>query len=110
MSTPVSRRSFALVEEVTAQLPAGAVSAADHSVAAGRDMNITASGGGTAVHVREPELTPAAHALQVGERQLRRRVVMHDTFAERDLEQTGTESKGIQEIEVGDRSICMAAP
>ena len=26
---------------------------------------------------------------------------MHDIFAERDLEQTGIESKGIQEIEVG---------
>src|SRR5271169_4221125 len=38
----------ALVEEVAAQLPAGAVSATDHSVAAGRDVSITASGGGIA--------------------------------------------------------------
>ena len=37
----------ALVEEIPAQLPAGVVSAADHSVAAGRDVNITASGGGS---------------------------------------------------------------
>ena len=37
----------ALVAEVRAQLPAGAVSAG-HGVAAGRDMNITASGGGVA--------------------------------------------------------------
>jgi hypothetical protein len=35
----------ALVEEVAARLPAGMVSAADHSLAAGRDVNITASGG-----------------------------------------------------------------
>ncbi len=41
----------ALVEEVAARLPAGAVSAADHSVSAGRDVNITASGAGTAAGV-----------------------------------------------------------
>ena len=41
----------ALVEEIAAQLPGGPVSALDHSVAAGRDMNITASGGGTAAGV-----------------------------------------------------------
>jgi len=41
----------ALLEEVAARLPAGAVSAADHSLAAGRDVNITASGGGTAAGV-----------------------------------------------------------
>src|SRR5690348_13372379 len=35
----------ALVEEVAAQLPAGTVSASGHSVAAGRDVNVTASGG-----------------------------------------------------------------
>lgn len=35
----------ALVNEIVAQLPAGAASAADHSVAAGRDVNNTASGG-----------------------------------------------------------------
>lgn len=38
----------ALVEEIAAQLPAAAVSAADHSVAAGRDVTIAASGAGTA--------------------------------------------------------------
>ena len=37
----------ALVEEIQAQLPAGVVSAADHSVAAGRDVNITASAAGS---------------------------------------------------------------
>lgn len=41
----------ALVQEIRAQLPAGTVSAADHAVAAGRDVNITASGGGTATGV-----------------------------------------------------------
>jgi len=38
----------ALVEEIAAQLPTGRASAADHSVAVGRDVNITASGGGIA--------------------------------------------------------------
>jgi len=41
----------ALVQEIAAQLPAGVVSAADHSVAAGRDVNISASGGGVAAGV-----------------------------------------------------------
>src|SRR5258708_5544654 len=41
----------ALVEEIQDQLPAGMVSAADHAVAAGRDVNITASGGGPAAGV-----------------------------------------------------------
>jgi hypothetical protein len=41
----------ALVEEIRALLPAGVVSAADHSVAAGRDVNISASGGGVAAGV-----------------------------------------------------------
>jgi len=40
-----------LVQEIQAQLPAGTVSAADHAVAAGRDVNITASGGGVAAGV-----------------------------------------------------------
>jgi hypothetical protein len=35
-----------LVGEIQARLPAGMVAAADHSVAAGRDVNITAPGGG----------------------------------------------------------------
>ena len=48
----------ALVEEIQAQLPAGVVSAADHSVAAGRDVNITASGGGTAAGVIHGNLAP----------------------------------------------------
>lgn len=41
----------ALVEEVAAGLPAGSVSAADHSVAAGRDLTVSASGGGIAAGV-----------------------------------------------------------
>ena len=48
----------ALVAEVAAQLPAGAASAADHSVAAGRDMTITASGGGTAAGVIHGNVAP----------------------------------------------------
>jgi hypothetical protein len=58
----------ALVDEVAAQLPAGAATAADHSVAAGRDVNITASGGGIAagvVHgsVAPPGPTPPGQAM-----------------------------------------------
>jgi hypothetical protein len=49
----------ALVEEAAAQLPAAAVSAADHSVAAGRDVNITASGGGTAAGVIHGNVPPS---------------------------------------------------
>jgi hypothetical protein len=48
----------ALVEEVAARLPAAAVSAAGHSVAAGRDVNITASGGGTAAGVIHGNVAP----------------------------------------------------
>jgi hypothetical protein len=48
----------ALAEEVAAQLPARMVSAADHAVAAGRDVNITASGGGTAAAVIHGNVTP----------------------------------------------------
>jgi hypothetical protein len=48
----------ALVEEVAARLPAGAVSASGHSVAAGRDVNITASGGGTAAGVIHGNVMP----------------------------------------------------
>lgn len=48
----------ALVEEVAAQLPAPVVSAADHSVAAGRDVNITASGGGIAAGVIDGNVVP----------------------------------------------------
>jgi hypothetical protein len=47
----------ALVDEVAAQLPAVA-SAADHSLAAGRDVNITASGGGLAAGVIHGNVAP----------------------------------------------------
>jgi hypothetical protein len=40
-----------LVQEIQARLPAGSVSAADHSVAAGQDVNISASQGGLAAGV-----------------------------------------------------------
>jgi hypothetical protein len=57
----------ALVGEVAAGLPAGAVTSADHSVAAGRDMTITASGGGIAAgaihgNVAPPGPTPPGPA------------------------------------------------
>jgi hypothetical protein len=48
----------ALVEEIRAQLPAGVVSAADHSIAAGRDVNISASDGGVAAGVIHGDVTP----------------------------------------------------
>ena len=48
----------ALVQEIQAQLPAGVVSAADHAVAAGRDVNITASGGGVAAGVIHGNVAP----------------------------------------------------
>ena len=48
----------ALVEEVAARLPVAAVSAADHAVAAGRDVRITASGGGTAAGVIHGNVAP----------------------------------------------------
>jgi L-lactate utilization protein LutC len=54
----VEARLRALVEEVVAQLPADAVSAENHSVAAGRDVTITASGGGTAAAVMHGNVTP----------------------------------------------------
>ena len=41
----------ALVEEIAAELPAGMVSATDHAVSAGRDVNISAGGGGIAAGV-----------------------------------------------------------
>jgi hypothetical protein len=47
-----------LVKQVQAQLPAGAVSAADHGVAAGRDVNITASGGGVAAGTIQGNVMP----------------------------------------------------
>jgi len=48
----------ALVQEIQARLPAGMVSAADHAVAAGRDVNITASSGGTAAAVIHGNVAP----------------------------------------------------
>ena len=48
----------ALMEEVAAQLPATAPSAADHSVAAGRDVRITSSGGGIAAGVIHGNVPP----------------------------------------------------
>jgi len=48
----------ALVEEIQAQLPAGVASAVGHSVAAGRDVHITASGGGTAAGVIHGDVAP----------------------------------------------------
>jgi hypothetical protein len=48
----------ALVEDVAARLPVGAVSASGYSVAAGRDVNITASSGGTAAGVIHGNVTP----------------------------------------------------
>lgn len=48
-----------LVEEIAAQLPdTAAVSAADHAVAAGRDVAITASGGGIAAAVIHGSVAP----------------------------------------------------
>jgi hypothetical protein len=47
-----------LVQEIQAQLPAGMVSAADHAVAAGGDVSITASGGGVAAGVIHGDVTP----------------------------------------------------
>jgi len=57
----------ALVEAIAAQLPAGMVSAADHSVTAGRDVKITATGGAVAAgvihgNVAPPNPTPPGQA------------------------------------------------
>jgi hypothetical protein len=54
----VEERLRALVQEVAAELPAGAVSASGYSVAAGRDVNITASGGGMAAGVIHGNVAP----------------------------------------------------
>jgi hypothetical protein len=48
----------ALVEAIQAQLPAGMVSVTDHSVAAGRDVNISVSGGGIAAGVIHGNVVP----------------------------------------------------
>jgi hypothetical protein len=48
----------ALVQEIQAQLPAGTVSAADHAVAAGRDVNISADRGAIAAGVIHGNVAP----------------------------------------------------
>ena len=48
----------ALVEEIQARLPAGMASAADHAVAAGRDVNISADRGGIAAGVIHGNVAP----------------------------------------------------
>src|SRR5215472_17009725 len=48
----------ALVQEIQAALPAGMVSAAGHGVAAGRDVNISATGGGVAAGVIHGNVAP----------------------------------------------------
>jgi hypothetical protein len=48
----------AAVEEIRAQLPAGAMAASDHAVAAGRDVNISASQGGVASGIIHGNLAP----------------------------------------------------
>ncbi|MDX2819416.1 hypothetical protein PV410_44100 [Streptomyces sp. PA03-5A] len=48
----------ALVEEIRAALPTGAVSAGDHAVAAGRDVKISASDGAVAAGVIHGNVAP----------------------------------------------------
>jgi hypothetical protein len=48
----------ALVQEIQVQVSTGTVSAADHSVAAGRNVNITASGSGVAAGVIHGNVAP----------------------------------------------------
>ena len=48
----------ALVQRIRAELPAEMVSAADHAVAAGRDVNISATSGGVAAGVIHGNVTP----------------------------------------------------
>ena len=50
----------AAVQEIQAMLPAGTVSAANHAVAAGRDLTISASGGGFAAAVIRGNVTSPA--------------------------------------------------
>jgi hypothetical protein len=56
----------ALVEEIQASLPAGVVTAADHSVAAGGDVKITARNSGVAAGVIHGNVTPPAPLLARG--------------------------------------------
>jgi hypothetical protein len=51
-------RLRALADDVAHQLPAAVMSATGHSIAAGRDVNVTASGGGIAAAVIHGNLTP----------------------------------------------------
>ena len=48
----------ALVQQIQAQLPARMVSAADHAVAAGRDVTIKATGGGVAAGIIHGNVAP----------------------------------------------------
>lgn len=48
----------ALAEELATRLPVSTASATDHSLAAGRDMNITASGGSVAAGVMHGDIAP----------------------------------------------------
>ena len=48
----------ALVQQIQAQLPAGMVSAADHAIAAGRNVNISAASGGVAAGVIHGNVMP----------------------------------------------------
>jgi hypothetical protein len=47
-----------LVQDIRTALPPGVVSAAGHAVAAGRDVNVTASGGGVAAGVIHGDVAP----------------------------------------------------
>jgi hypothetical protein len=47
-----------LVDEIAAELPTGSLSAANHSVAAGRDVNIRATDGGIAAGVIHGNVAP----------------------------------------------------
>ena len=49
----------ALVQQIQQALPAGMVSAADHAVAAGRDVNVQADHGGVAAGVIHGNVVPA---------------------------------------------------
>jgi hypothetical protein len=48
----------ALVEEIQAELPSGSVSAADHSVAAGQDVNVSADHDSVSAAVLHGNVTP----------------------------------------------------
>ncbi len=47
-----------LVDQICSELAAGTVAAADHAVAAGRDVNLTACGSGVAVGVIHGDVSP----------------------------------------------------